>query len=590
MIKAQSGEILVIVIAAIGVVLFTVLFIIAGAQIYFGNAKYSVDSEKALLLAEAGVDKAVNSLNKLGGSYVGESETILGDGSYSVEVISKDAATKTIKSTGYVPGKTNPRAKRVVQIDFSRGVGVAFNYGIQVGEGGLELANSNVIEGSIYSNGSITAGNGNNFTGDVWVAGGPQGSPDQQQDCQGANCLDFTFGKSVSGEARLDVAMSFQPSAEALLNRISIKVKKTGNPPDVTVRILRDRNGQPDKNGVITSGTLYASLVTSDYGFIDVAFSSTPNLLADSTYWIMIDTSSDSNNYWSWQQDLAQSYSRGSGRWSANWNAGNPTWNAVSGDLSFKTIMGGGATSVRGGINNTVGGEVHANTIENMAIAKDAYYQTIINSTVVGSSHPGSADPPPKIFPISEANVAQWKQQAQNQGVQTGDITTCVSTLDSGKIVGNVTFGSNCNVTVKSPIWITGNLTINSNNDLTLDSSYGTTSGVIVVDGTVELGTNNHLLGTGQGSSVLMVLSTYDSRSNGISAILVKNTGNTGVFYAATGIIEPGNKNTYKELTAWTIKLINNSVINYETGLSSTLFTSGPSGAYSLIKGTYQVK
>src|SRR3989338_829172 len=110
----QSGQILIIVIAALGVVLFSVLFIIGGAQVYFGNAQYAYKTEKATALAEAGVDKAVNSLNKTGGAYAGESEISMGDGSYSVEITTKNAATKIIKSTGYIPNKVSPRLKKTV--------------------------------------------------------------------------------------------------------------------------------------------------------------------------------------------------------------------------------------------------------------------------------------------------------------------------------------------------------------------------------------------------------------------------------------------------------------------------------------------
>ena len=60
----QKGQVLVIVFVAMGVVLFTVLSVIAGAQIYYQNAQYAADGEKATALAEAGVDKAINSINQ----------------------------------------------------------------------------------------------------------------------------------------------------------------------------------------------------------------------------------------------------------------------------------------------------------------------------------------------------------------------------------------------------------------------------------------------------------------------------------------------------------------------------------------------
>ncbi|MDD5416004.1 MAG: hypothetical protein PHE48_03325 [Candidatus Daviesbacteria bacterium] len=612
----QSGQIFLLVLVALGVVLFTVLSIIAGAQLYYQNSSYSLDVEKATVIAEAGVDKAITSLNKTGGSYLGEAETALGDGSYSVTITSKDATTKIIQSTGYIPDKSKAKVKRSIKITASRGVGTAFVYGVQVGEGGLTLGNSNIITGTIYSNGSVSTvggGNGNEITGDVWVAGGPQAIADRQTDCTGTNCTDFIFGTSVSGSSRLDVAQSFQPSVSNVLNKVSLKVKKIGNPSDVTVRIMADKSGQPDKNHILATGTLYSNLVSTNYpidNWIDVTFDTLSNLTTGVTYWIMIDTSSNSSNYWAWQNDLAKSYTCGNpdlcfGMWSSDWSSGNPSWAAVSpgDDLSFKTFMGGAPTIVDGGVGKGIlvkkdaqgnGGSVHANTIKNVDMQGDAYYQTIENSTAA-SLHPNSPDSPPKVFPISDANVLDWESQARDAGVTTGDITTCVNVLGPGKIVGNVTFDSHCAVTIKSPIWITGNLTFNTNNTLTLSSEYGLTSGVIVVGdgvsgGIVNLGSNNQLRGTGIGSSLLMILSNYDSRSDGVSAIVINNTGNSGVFYASKGIIEPGNRNTFKELTAWGIKLINNGILNYETGLSSTLFQSGPSGTYSLVKGTYQVK
>jgi len=322
----QSGQILVLVFVAMGVVLFTVLFIIAGVQVYFQNSQYSYQSESAAAIAEAGVDKALASLNKTGGAYNGESETSFGGGSYSVVVTNKDAGTKILQVTGYIPNKDNPKVKRVITISASRGTGVAFNYGIQVGEGGLQLGNDNTVKGTIYSNGSIVMGNGNTITGDAWVAAGVAPTADQQTNCQ--TCVDYILGKVEEGQTRLDIAQSFKPSITDKLRKISIKIKKVGNPPNVTVRVMGDDNGNPKKQEVLATGILESSLVTTEYGWINVTFSTNPTLSAGITYWIMLDTSSDNNNYWSWENDLAQSYNNGQPKWSLNWSAGNPSWNA----------------------------------------------------------------------------------------------------------------------------------------------------------------------------------------------------------------------------------------------------------------------
>ncbi len=598
---SSRGQIFPIVLIVVGVMLVLTLVIIGGAQVYWQNAVYSTRSEKALGLAEAGVDKALVSLNKTGGSYSGETETALSDGSYAVVITTKDVATKVITSTGYIPNKTSPKVKKTLRIETSKGVGAAFIYGIQVGEGGLQLGNENTIKGSIYSNGSIIMGNGNIITGDAWVAAGVPPTADQQTDCEGSNCVDYLFGKTIDSQNRLDIAQSFRPQVTNKIRKVSLKLKKFGNPPDVTVRILGDDSGQPKKNEVFATGTLSSSLVITEYGWIDVTFSTNPTLSADISYWIMVDTSSDNNNYWSWQNDLAQSYNNGQPKWSPNWSAANPSWNSFSGDLSFKAYMGGTTNSLLSGNNTRVNGDAHANTIDRLIIDKDAYYQTITNSTVSGSAcpnshcHPGSEDPPPKTFPISEANITGWKNEAVAAGSLSQPVCGSQTAWGPGKFSGNLTLGNQCIIKVKTPIWIAGDITMGNENRFILDSSYGTGSGIIVLgtDGTngkAIMGNQNKLLGTGEGNSILVLLSTYDSRTNNNSAITIGNVGNSGVFYADKGIIDPGNNNQFKEITAWKIKITNESIIDYETGLSSILFTSGPGGSYTLVKGTYQVK
>lgn len=596
---SQNGSVFPITIIALTSILVITVVLISNSFTLKQSSRYSLNNLETTLLAEAGIDKAIASFNMSPDSYNGEGETFLGNGSYEVVVTSAGQGVKQIDSTGYIPSKTNPKARSHASVKISQGAGISFNYGIQVGEGGLELGNGNIINGSIYSNGSVIAtSNNNTINGDAWVAEGLQAEPNQLTDCSDPNCDNYSIGTNVSGEDRIDVAQSFVPEIEAggsnTLNRVSLKIKKVGNPGDVTVRLAGDNNNKPDKNNILANGVLYSDLVTGDYGWVDVAFSTSPQVADGTIYWLMLNTSSSQSKYWVWQKDILQTYTAGEGKWSPNWQSGNPTWNSSSGDLSFKTYLGGVITSIKSEGNNfNVSGDVHANTIDGLNIGSDAYYKTKINTNVSGTSYPGSNVPAPKVFPISDANIAEWKDQADGEPdgtASTGSITSCVSSLGPIKVQGDVNLNSNCNITINSPIWITGNLTLNSNNTLKLNSSYGSTSGVIVVDGQVTLGSNNKLEGTGTGSSILMVLSNYNSKTSGISAIIVNNEGNNGVYYAKDGIIEPGNKNDYAELTAWGIKLINNSTLNYLTGLSSTLFSSGPSGSFSVIKGSYQVK
>lgn len=118
-INNEKGNMLLFGFVALGIVLFTVLFIVSGAQTFFQNAQYNYNAEQATAIAEAGIDKALASLNATWGSYSGEIETPFGDGSYSVIIENKDANTKILIVTGYIPNKTNPKVKRTISIQVS---------------------------------------------------------------------------------------------------------------------------------------------------------------------------------------------------------------------------------------------------------------------------------------------------------------------------------------------------------------------------------------------------------------------------------------------------------------------------------------
>lgn len=597
----EKGQVFILALIVLALVLINVLVIIGNALTFHQSSEYVQASVQAHHLAEAGIDKAVAAFNTAG-TYGGESETNLEIGSYSVEVTSIDAGNKLIESTGFVPSKANAKASKTISIQVSKGIGTSFIYGVQVGEGGLDMGNNSKVLGTVYSNGNVIMKNGTSITGDVWVAGGVQATADQQSDCTSPNCVDLTFGK-VSGGA-LDIAQSFKSANSNVLRKVALKLKKTGTPPDLTVRILANQGSQPDKNSVLASGLLSASLVTSEYGFVEVAFGTPPTLTAGTTYWIMVDTQEDLSNFWYWQGDSLQSYTNGNPLWSPNWSTGNPTWNPVTSpaamDLAFKTYMGGVATYVDGPPGQApvvnILGEAHANTLRYLDITKDAYYSAEDSIKVNGAScagnpkcHPNSSDPPPAIMPISDSNIAEWKSAAASFGIQTGDITGCPSSVGPIKVVGNMTLINQCTVTVKTPIWVTGEMTLDNGVLLKLDSSY-TSSGVIVVDGKMNLANNGRLEGSGATNSFLMGLTTFDSRTNGIIAIDADNIGTSTILYAGSGIINLKNSAKLQEVTGWKIQLGNLAIIEYSSGLANQFFSSGPGGEFSVVKGTYQVK
>lgn len=620
--NSQSGQIISLLIIVLAVVLTGVLFLIAGSRLYYETSKYSVSAEAAFSMAEAGIDKAVASLNKTGGTYSGEEDTSLEEGSYSVIVTDKNATTKIIESRGYFPNKDKPIVKRVIKIEVSRGVGVAFNYGVQVGEGGLRIDQQSEINGGVYSNGNISLDQQVDINGDVFVAGGTQPTADSEHDCVSpCSETDYQFGKSISGENRLDVAQSFKPSQTAVINKVALKLKKIGPGPhpNLTVKILgNNASNNPDKNNILATGTLISNQVTDEYSFIEVGFTSNPALSADTYYWILIDTSSNPTNYWSWSNDPVGGYTCSStppclAKFSPNHLSAAPVWTNILGDLSFKVFMGGVVTSIdgdgTGGNLSKINGSAHANTLTDLVIEDQAFYQAQSNISAGGQNcatnpsppkcNPASAEPPPQPMPISAAQIAKWKDQA-DANIFTGDITDCpfnALSLVSGKYEGDVILPDHCIVTVDSPVWITGNFIMNQQSKLRLNSSYGASSGVFIVDGVTNIYQQNRIQGSCYldscaNGSYLVLLSEFNSKDDPEEdpAIVVNQQGNSGILYANLGEIEINQQNEFTEVTAWKLYIHQQVIVNYDTGLAGSFFTSGPSGAYSIIKGTYKVE
>lgn len=587
----QSGQILILVFIALGVVLFTVLFVIAGAQVYFQNASYSLDGEKALALAEAGIDKALGSLNSTGGTYNGENQTVFGPGEFSVSITNKNPTTKVIKSTAYVPNAASPKVTRNIQIEVSRGIGAAFNYGLQAGTGGINMGLNSKINGPVYSNGNIVMALNNEINGDVYVAGGSQPNPDQESVCIPPNCADFIFGKNVSGQDQLDIAQSFRPATTSPLNKIALNLKKIGSPPNINVYITSDQDGKPYFYNVKASSVLAASLVTGTYSFVEVTFPYPPQLSADETYWIVLDTQRDNSNYWSWSSDSAKGYTRGQAKWSPNWQRFSPIWNNINADLDFKTYVGGVPTYLDGYIAGRVRGSAHANTLRNLNIDQGAYYQASSNIQA-GQYYPNSPDPGPVAMALSDANIAEWKQLAENAGVYPGNITNCPSYLAAGKYEGSLAPPDNCTILVDSPIWFTGGVSLNYRDKIKLKPEYGSSSGAFIVDGQITLYSNNSIEGSGSQGSYMILISEFDSQADpeGRAAITFTYKDNNGIVYSNRGLINIAWGNHLTSVTGWKLNLGFQTTLDYDEGLAGAFFSSGPSGAYALVKGTYQAR
>lgn len=576
----SSGQIAILAIVFLAVMIILIGSLYSRLGNFLFSGKSSVEKEQVLQLAEAGIDKAIWELNQTGGSYTGETDSAFGSGTFTVEVTTIDPSTKKIESSAYIPNAVNPlKSKKITVRARTQNANVSFLYGVQVGAGGLTMSNNSQITGNVYSNGSIGGTNNTTITGDVFVAAGTGTNPNQENLTQS---LSFSVGDLSS---RTDAGQSFTVSDQNIITKVALYIRKIGNPSNATIRIAEDDSGKP-KTTALTSGTLNASNVTTNYGWVEVTFSANPTLDSSKTYWLILDVgNANGTRYFVWGQSEDGNYPNGTGKYASNWSSATAVWSDTGGDFDFKVWLGN-SINVLDGI-SSIGGNVHANTINNTTISGAAYYQTITNSTAA-SYNPDSPDPPPEAMPISDGQVDDWKTSAENGGVHTGDYTSCVSSAGPLKITGNLTLSNGCALTVTGTIWVQGNITLSNNITVRLDPGYGSDSGIIVSDGIININNNIQVQGSGQSGSYILILSTSNSVSPA-AVTINNNAGGNGLIYASSGLIDVFNNNGFKEVTGYALRLNNNSGVTYESGLASAQFSSGPGGSWQVQKKTWQI-
>ena len=174
----HSGQILVLAIIFLAVVIILVSSLFTKVAGFLRFGANSILREQATSLAEAGIDNAVWQLNKTAGNcptpYCGTEQAVGTTGSFIATIQDKSPTLKTITSTGYIPNNSSVRAKRTIKVDVIIDTfGTSFRYAVQTLEGGVIMANSSTINGTVYSNGDILAGvgSGQSVNGDAYAVG-----------------------------------------------------------------------------------------------------------------------------------------------------------------------------------------------------------------------------------------------------------------------------------------------------------------------------------------------------------------------------------------------------------------------------------
>src|SRR3989344_1941692 len=556
-----------------------------------------VTSKQSYALSEAGAEDVTFRVQE--GLTYDAAETVT-LGGYSTEVTTIDAGN-TIDIISEASVTSNFRTTKVRLTDDTDAV--QFFYGVQVGEGGLGMGENAKVQGAggaagnVYSNGPVTGDQGSTVTGGLTVA--TSISEDNQAGSSVCN-QDQDFGQV---NPVIDMAQSFRPTQDGTLAKVSLYIKKVGNPPDRTARITNDSGGSPAQNS-LANATIQSILVGANYAWIDVVFPAPPLLTAGNTYWIVFDTSRDVGDYWVWCKDSNQGFGNGEAKYSQDWD--DDPWVLVVGDLAFKTYFGSGLGLMDGVV---VEGDARAHNIVNSKVCGDAYYQTIdaaslnfLNNPAAnicpapltsGTGFGGQADPPLGTFSISQANIDKWKLDSDpDNSPHVGDLVINVDTsIGPEKITGNLIMNSNQKIlNVTGTLYVQGYIEISNGSKVKCDPAYGQFSCIIITDKWIHSENNGIFEGSGQANSYVLFLSTSVCDGSGAgapcthhdAAIDLHNNAEGAIFYTTLGLVTIHNGVEATEVTAYKLYLDNTAIVRYEQGLISAQFSAGPSGGRSI--------
>jgi hypothetical protein len=594
----NGGYIVVTAMIFLGFFLVVATALISSAVQYNKIEGYNVASSQALHLAEAGIDLAFAELND-DTSYTGQSGLMLGEGEVDISISNIDSTNKYVTATAYVPDSSNPIAEKTVKVKANIGETViSFRYGVQAGSGGFVMGGGSTVNGSIYSNGDIDAIS-SVITGAAMAANPPSLAVDQANDtptpistCTSTSCI--TFGNSASTE---DFAQSFKISSANPLNSIQFYLKKVSTPGNLTVRIVTDNSGVPSAT-TLMSTTLSASSVTTSFGWVSVTMPSTPVLDPSQTYWIVLDGASNSSRYYIIGAN-SNGYANGTGKigkLAGTWNNTSPSGL----DGYFKIYLGGGYSMIGGAsyatgvyIGTTASDDAWAHTVNGATVSGSLYCQTGSNNNK--SCNTSKPDPTPQPMPISDANIEAFKEDAESGGTHSGNyaVNWAGATLGPKKITGNVTVDGGGTLNVAGTLWVQGNLTLSGGGKIKLDSSYGTNSGAIIVDGYVSLTGGSNFAGSGQPGSYPFVITTSACPAaagcSGNNAIFLSGGAGTVALVAQNGTAQINGGSSLKQVTAKQIVMDGGATLYYDSGLISENFSSGPGGSWQFVPGSYGI-
>ncbi len=546
-------------------------------------------AKQAYYLSEAGVEDVMFRLkDSTYNSKISTQEILSINDFETITTISTDTLTgnKTIKTSESDYGGY----KRKISAEVTQGEGVSFNYGIQTGNGGFTITGGSKVIGNIYSNGDILGGAGIHITGSAIAAAGGAGIfKDQSNEIPLPSLNGITFNNT--GDTR-DFAQSFRPSMTSPINRISVYIKRTNWPSNFTVKLMTDNNGIPGTQ--IASTILNTNNVSTNYGWVDLVFTSSPTLNGGTNYWFVIvgDTKANKTSTNTYTIAANTAYTLGSakvGTAGGVWNNTNPSGL----DSYFSVYLGSSPAQIWGNegdymyIGSTSTDIVWASSIKHVStpgIIYCEYGELNANGKICNTSRPNPSTLP---MPVSQANIDQWKTEAESGGSTTTlAIGWAGGTIGNKKITGNLTVTSGT-LLVTGTIWVEGYITLSGGGTIKLSPSLGANSAVILTDKYAQIDGGGSFEGSGTPGSYPVLISTSVCPSTtpcsvNNSAISLSGGAGAVVLIAPFGKININGGSGARAVTADSIYISGGGIVTYETGLADLSFSSGPSGGWSI--------
>lgn len=544
------------------------------------------NAKKSYYLAEAGVEDVMYRLkDSVMSSKFGPTETTYLE-------YDEEALTTIVDHYNYKEISTLSDFngyKKTIGASVSMGEGTSFNYGILTGEGGFTITGGSQVIGNIYSNGDILGGAGIIITGSAIAASAGEIFKDEANETPIPPTTGIIFNNAYASR---DFAQSFKPSTTSAVQNISIYVKKTNYPANFVVNLRSDNAGNPGT--ILTSATLISNQVTTNYGWVDLTFAQNITLTKDTTYWLTItgDVKSgktSSNTYTIAANNL---YTRGV----AKTGVMGGTWNNTSLDGYFYLHLGSKPSKIYGYegnylfIGSSSSDIAWAYDVTHVDASGSIYCQIGTNNADGKTCDTSKGIPDTLPMPISQANIDQWKAEAEAGGTYNGNLLVDWDgdILGPRKITGNLTVNGGGTLLVTGTLWVQGYIIVTGGGKIKISPTLGANSAIILSDQYVRVDGGGQFEGSGTPGSYPVIVSTSICPNTtpcayNNSAISLSGGAGAVILNAPFGKVNINGGSGARSVSGHQIYIDGGGIVTYETGLANLSFTSGPSGGWEIM-------